>query len=73
MAGNVWEWVADDYHPSYTEAPMDGSAWIDDPRRSDRVFRGGSVDYDAYLLRAANRYYSVPSYQYGHGGFRCAR
>jgi formylglycine-generating enzyme required for sulfatase activity len=30
MHGNVWEWVQDCYHDSYTGAPIDGSAWEDD-------------------------------------------
>ena len=48
MAGNVWEWVADDWHESYGPSaddvahPQDGSAWVDSPRASDRVGRGGS-------------------------------
>jgi formylglycine-generating enzyme required for sulfatase activity len=44
MHGNVWEWVEDDYHSSYVNAPNDGSAWIDWPRRkisrsARRLFR----------------------------------
>lgn len=27
MIGNVWEWVEDCYHDSYSGAPTDGSAW----------------------------------------------
>jgi formylglycine-generating enzyme required for sulfatase activity len=27
MVGNVWEWVEDCVHPSYNDAPTDGSAW----------------------------------------------
>ena len=29
LAGNVWEWVADQYHRSYAGAPADGRAWCD--------------------------------------------
>jgi formylglycine-generating enzyme required for sulfatase activity len=29
--GNVWEWTADAYHPTFHGAPSDGGAWIDDP------------------------------------------
>jgi formylglycine-generating enzyme required for sulfatase activity len=29
LSGNVREWVQDDYHPDYEEAPTDGSAWLD--------------------------------------------
>jgi uncharacterized caspase-like protein len=27
MHGNVWEWVADHWHDTYTGAPTDGAAW----------------------------------------------
>ncbi len=56
MHGNVWEWVEDDYHDSYNGAPADGRAWVDNPRGSYRVIRGGSWDYDAQYCRSAIRY-----------------
>ncbi len=62
MAGNVWEFVEDDWHASYedpitkTKAPENGSAWIDAPRSGDRVFRGGSfVDRENIWFRLAFR------------------
>jgi formylglycine-generating enzyme required for sulfatase activity len=74
MAGNVWEWVEDDYHSDYNGAPNDGSAWVDDPRGSYRVNRGGSFYYDsAYTSRAAMRNVGDPSDVYLYNGFRCAR
>ena len=27
MIGNIFEWVADCYHPNYVGAPTDGSVW----------------------------------------------
>ncbi len=39
MTGNVWEWVADCYHPTYDGAPTDGSAWTDDAC-TERSIRG---------------------------------
>ncbi len=43
MSGNVWEWCQDDWYPNYEDAPVDGSARMEKPERSDlRVFRGGS-------------------------------
>jgi formylglycine-generating enzyme required for sulfatase activity len=42
MSGNAWSWVQDRYHPSYRDAPADGSAW--EEGGEDRVVRGGSWD-----------------------------
>ena len=71
MTGNVWEWVQDRYHNSYTGAPADGSAWEDSG--SYRVLRGGSFKFSANALRLANRSYDDPSNPYYDLGFRCAR
>ena len=43
MAGNVWEWLEDCYHPNYDGAPKNGSDWkIACPDLRVHVFRGGS-------------------------------
>jgi len=42
LAGNVLEWVEDDWHPTYAGAPADGTAWVDTPRAGKRVLKGGS-------------------------------
>ena len=43
MHGNVGEFVEDDYHPDYKGAPVDETAWIDEPRYLIlSIFRGGS-------------------------------
>ena len=74
LAGNVWEWVEDDYHSDYAGAPTDGSAWVDSPRASSRVERCGSF-YDAYAvnLRSSYRLYAVPGDYYYYLGVRCCR
>ncbi|MCW2237246.1 SUMF1/EgtB/PvdO family nonheme iron enzyme [Azospirillum canadense] len=41
MNGSVAEWVADCWHPDYSGAPSDGSAWVTGDCR-ERVLRGGS-------------------------------
>jgi formylglycine-generating enzyme len=73
MAGNVWEWQEDDWHGSYTDAPDDGSAWVEDPRGSTRVYRGGSWSHFADGMRASFRS-AVSLYDsYDVVGLRCCR
>ncbi len=73
MAGNVWEWVEDDWHDSYNGAPDDGSAWVDEPRSSMRGLRGGSFINQPNDVRAPMRTVSDPSEYYPFVGVRCAR
>src|SRR5262249_54037117 len=40
MTGNVWEWVQDEFHPSYVGAPADARAW-ESAEATSRVIRGG--------------------------------
>ena len=55
MHGNVFEWVEDHWHDSYQDAPVDGSAWIDNPGSSYRIIRGGCWAFPARDCRAAFR------------------
>jgi formylglycine-generating enzyme required for sulfatase activity len=71
MSGNVWEWVADNYHDSYNGAPADGSAWMGGG--SLHVLRGGSWGYDQPSSRAAARSKFAANYRYYSYGFRLAR
>ena len=73
MHGNVWEWVEDDWHNSYEKAPDDGHAWIDEPRGTYRVLRGGGWDFDAHGCRSAARVNGTPGYRNTNIGFRLAR
>ena len=73
MLGNVWEWVEDCWHGDYDGAPSDGSAWTTRCSGSFRVFRGGSWDYPAGLVRAAYRSRFSPGYRDDCLGFRPAR
>jgi formylglycine-generating enzyme required for sulfatase activity len=61
------------YHSDYGFALEDGSAWVDDPRGSYRVSRGGSFGSTAFYLRAASRAGVHPSAGSDVDGFRCAR
>ncbi|MCP4408561.1 MAG: formylglycine-generating enzyme family protein, partial [Gammaproteobacteria bacterium] len=70
MSGNVFEWVEDDWHDSYTDAPKVGNAWIDEPRGSDRVIRGGGWNDSAWFCRSSYRNDFDPSHDYDDLGFR---
>jgi len=54
MAGNVWEWVADTYHDTYDNAPVDGSPWMI-PATQSQVARGGAFSDQAPLMRSSVR------------------
>ena len=86
MAGNVWEWVQDEWHDNYAEAPINGSGWCTGScpaNASDslynasnsvfRVLRGGSWNGVAVFLRAANRNYDTPANQRDNSGGRLSR
>ena len=78
LSGNVWEWVQDEYHDSYDNAPNDGSGWCETlgcpsdnaSNNSSRVSRGGDWVYDADYLRSAIRGNSSPSIRHSIIGGR---
>jgi formylglycine-generating enzyme required for sulfatase activity len=72
MSGNVWEWCEDDWHASYSGAPTNGSAWVDSPRGSFRVKRGGGIG-DVSSCRSAHRGGVSPLDAVCKVGFRVAR
>lgn len=69
MAGNVWEWVEDSWHPSYEGAPGDGRAWLDGDQAA-RVLRGGSWSYNPQNLRSATRRTAPRENRNAGDGFR---
>ena len=73
MIGNVWEWTADCAHADYSNAPKDGSAWVDNNGCTSRVARGGSWNAVPASLRSANRLLITPDSLYFNLGFRIAR
>jgi len=70
--GNVWEWVADGWQPSYDGAPCDGSErTIRDP--SLRVMRGGAWSSGANALRSSYRGHFAAEDEDYNIGFRVVR
>jgi len=72
MAGNVREWVFDCYHPNYSGAPLDGSAWIE-RGCSERVVRGGAYNKISDSMRSIWRGHLKPDLRFTYTGFRVVR
>lgn len=71
MHGNVFEWVQDCWHESYSGAPADGSAWTtgcykDSSGNAYYGLRGGSWSDNALYCRVAYRYRSTPDYRFNY-------
>lgn len=72
-AGNVYEWVQDVWHDTYSGAPTDGSAWVTGGDQARRVLRGGSWVDSPWTLRSADRSGNSPVTRVSFTGFRIAR
>ena len=71
--GNVWEWVEDCWHDSYSGAPSNGNAWTSGGDCAKRVLRGGSWYGGPWDLRSAYRGRLDTSGRINNIGFRIAR
>ena len=72
MAGNVREWVLDCYHPNYSGAPLDGSAWME-RGCNERVARGGAYNKTSDSMRSVWRGHFKPNLHFTFTGFRVVR
>jgi formylglycine-generating enzyme required for sulfatase activity len=73
MSGNVWQWVEDYHHDSYSGAPIDGSVWTTGGDQEYRVLRGGSWYGVSAYLGSAFRFRNYTSNRNYDFGFRLAR
>ncbi len=73
MHGNVREWCEDYPHDTYAGAPLDGSAWLHNPGKNERILRGGSWASEPKGCRSANRGSLPPNTVQSHYGFRVLR
>jgi len=73
MNGNVMEFTADCWHPDYSGAPVDGSAWNDDERCGMRAVRGGAWNSTPSFIRASDRIWILTAMRNNIMGFRVAR
>lgn len=73
MHGYLWEFVADAWHPDYTDAPRDGRAWGGEDVHVLRVTRGGSWRDPPPLLTSSTRR-PIPDHARSDAiGFRCVK
>jgi formylglycine-generating enzyme required for sulfatase activity len=72
MHGNVYEWIADCYHPDYVGAPTDGSAWTEPDCDTLRI-RGNDWGEAPVFSRSGNRNDIDPQTRGDWIGFRVVR
>ena len=70
LAGNVWEWVADQYRPDHEKVPSNGKPFLGGGRK---VLKGGSFSSNYKELYASTRGQLGPRERANSVGFRVAR
>ncbi|KAI9135374.1 formylglycine-generating enzyme family protein [Acaryochloris sp. CCMEE 5410] len=70
MHGNVGEWCLDHWHENYDKAPTDGSAWLTNDEKANRILRGGSWISYPRGCRSAARDHFDPDRTINYFGFR---
>jgi formylglycine-generating enzyme required for sulfatase activity len=73
MHGYLWEFVADEWHDNYKNAPVDGSSWTSTKNDGPRVIRGGSWKDDFQKLRSSARRKIEVDEKGDEIGFRCVK
>ena len=73
MHGYLWEFVADEWHASYRDAPADGNAWTGARAPEQIVLRGGSWKDRFEGLRSASRRPFSSTASDDAVGFRCVK
>jgi len=68
--GNVWEWCLDTFHPDYSFAPTDESAWVSGGDGRYRMQRGGCWGNMPLGCRSAVRRRGFPNSTSAFNGFR---
>jgi len=71
MRGDVWQWLADHWHPDLSATPTDGTPLTKHGNLQARVIRGGPLYSRPKDIRGAFR--GDPSKDYPDVGFRVAR
>jgi formylglycine-generating enzyme required for sulfatase activity len=72
LHGNVAEWCFDSWHDNYDRAPIDGSPWISDREKDNRILRGGSWLHLPGCCRSSHRLSAAPNSKSDAFGFRIA-
>jgi len=72
MLGNVWQWTADCWNENYDNAPNNGTI-VTSGSCGLRALRGGSWDYNPWVVRSGNRNRNDTGNRDTYIGFRLAR